>query len=81
VEDYHWELSDGLLLVCRDLRIAFVAFDDTDVVRHPLVQRIVKAYDRYDEMIGAGRQYALKLRGASGQDQGQGGEHIREDEA
>lgn len=41
--------------------IAFVQFDDRDVVRHPLVQRIVKAYDRYNEMIGAGRQLALKL--------------------
>ncbi|MBV9265731.1 MAG: PhoH family protein [Acidobacteriaceae bacterium] len=41
--------------------IAFVNFDDTDVVRHCLVQRIVKAYDRYNEMIGAGRQLALKL--------------------
>ena len=41
--------------------IAFVTFDDRDVVRHPLVQRIVKAYDRYNEMIGAGRQLALKL--------------------
>jgi len=41
--------------------IAFVAFDDKDVVRHALVQRIVKAYDRYNEMIGAGRQLALKL--------------------
>src|SRR3954468_23004153 len=27
--------------------ISFVQFDDKDVVRHPLVQRIVKAYDRY----------------------------------
>ena len=41
--------------------IAFVAFDDKDVVRHALVQRIVKAYDRYNEQIGAGRQLALKL--------------------
>ena len=41
--------------------IAFVNFDDKDVVRHPLVQRIVKAYDRYNELIGAGRQLALKL--------------------
>jgi phosphate starvation-inducible PhoH-like protein len=41
--------------------IAFVAFDDKDVVRHALVQRIVKAYDRYNELIGAGRQLALKL--------------------
>jgi phosphate starvation-inducible PhoH-like protein len=41
--------------------IAFVAFDEKDVVRHALVQRIVKAYDRFNEMIGAGRQLALKL--------------------
>src|SRR5579875_2180225 len=41
--------------------IAFVQFDDRDVVRHPLVQRIVKAYDRYNEMIGAGRQLAFHL--------------------
>lgn len=41
--------------------IAFVDFDDKDVVRHSLVQRIVKAYDRYHELIGAGRQLALRL--------------------
>jgi phosphate starvation-inducible protein PhoH and related proteins len=41
--------------------IAFVNFDEKDVVRHHLVQRIVKAYDRYNEMIGAGRQLALTL--------------------
>jgi phosphate starvation-inducible PhoH-like protein len=41
--------------------IAFVNFDEKDVVRHHLVQRIVKAYDRYNEMIGAGRQLDLKL--------------------
>lgn len=41
--------------------ISFVWFDDRDVVRHSLVQRIVKAYERYNEMIGAGRQLALRL--------------------
>src|SRR5690242_11353105 len=41
--------------------ISFVYFDDRDVVRHALVQRIVKAYERYQEMIGADRQLALKL--------------------
>ena len=57
--------KSGLLNAAEVLRgvegIAFVAFDDRDVVRHHLVQRIVKAYDRYHEMIGAGRQLALKL--------------------
>lgn len=41
--------------------ISFVKFDDVDVVRHTLVQRMVKAYDRYNEAIGAGRQFSLKL--------------------
>ena len=43
--------------------IAFVNFDEKDVVRHPIVQRIVTAYERYNGMIGAGRQLALKLAG------------------
>jgi phosphate starvation-inducible PhoH-like protein len=41
--------------------ISFVQFDDKDVVRHTLVQRIVKAYERYNETIGANRQLTLKL--------------------
>jgi phosphate starvation-inducible protein PhoH and related proteins len=41
--------------------ISFVQFDDKDVVRHTLVQRMVKAYERYNETIGAGRQLTLPL--------------------
>jgi phosphate starvation-inducible protein PhoH and related proteins len=41
--------------------ISFVQFDERDVVRHTLVQRIVKAYERYNESVGAGRQLTLKL--------------------
>src|SRR3984893_2255221 len=41
--------------------ISFVQFDERDVVRHTLVQRIVKAYEKYNETIGAGRQLTLKL--------------------
>src|SRR5882672_10495480 len=41
--------------------ISFVQFDEKDVVRHVLVQRIVKAYERYNEKIGVNRQLALKL--------------------
>jgi len=41
--------------------ISFVYFDDRDVVRHSLVQRIVKAYERYQEVTGIGRQLDLKL--------------------
>ncbi|MFL6352778.1 MAG: PhoH family protein [Bryobacteraceae bacterium] len=57
--------KSGLLNAAEVLRgvegIAFVSFDEKDVVRHNLVQRIVKAYDNYNELIGAGRQLALKL--------------------
>jgi len=41
--------------------ISFVQFDEKDVVRHTLVQRIVKAYERYYDNNGAGRQLSLKL--------------------
>ena len=41
--------------------ISFVQFDEKDVVRHTLVQRIVKAYERYNESVGIGRQLSLKL--------------------
>lgn len=41
--------------------ISFVTFDQRDVVRHPLVQRIVQAYERYSDTVGAGRQLTLKL--------------------
>ena len=41
--------------------ISFVQFDEKDVVRHTLVQRIVKAYERYNVQVGAGRQLTLKL--------------------
>ncbi len=54
----------GLLDVIDILRgvegISFVYFDERDVVRHTLVQRIVKAYERYCEMT-SGRQLSLKL--------------------
>jgi phosphate starvation-inducible PhoH-like protein len=45
--------------------LAFVYFDEKDVVRHSLVQKIIKAYERYNDLVGSGRQLALKL----GQDQ------------
>src|SRR5713226_3914692 len=41
--------------------ISFIHFDERDVVRHCLVQRIVKAYERHNEMSGPGRQLTLKL--------------------
>jgi phosphate starvation-inducible PhoH-like protein len=57
--------KSGLLNAMEVLRgvegIAFTYFDERDVVRHTLVQRIVKAYDRYGEMTGTNRQLSLKL--------------------
>ena len=40
--------------------ISFVQFDERDVVRHSLVQRIVRAYEKYNEGI-VGKQLSLKL--------------------
>ncbi len=52
--------------VLRDVEgIRFVQFDDRDVVRHNLVQKIVKAYERYNEAIGVNRQLSLKLTDAA----------------
>jgi phosphate starvation-inducible PhoH-like protein len=55
----------GLIEVIDVLRgiegIRFVQFDERDVVRHNLVQKIVKAYERYNELTGANRQMSLRL--------------------
>jgi phosphate starvation-inducible protein PhoH and related proteins len=63
-------LRSGLIEVIDVLRgidgISFVQFDERDVVRHSLVQKIVKAYERYNEIIGANRQLTLKLNDHSG---------------
>src|ERR1700744_737860 len=54
----------GLLDAVEILRgvegISFVQFDERDVVRHSLVQRIVRAYEKYNEN-GAGRQLSLPI--------------------
>jgi phosphate starvation-inducible protein PhoH and related proteins len=54
-------LNDAVEVLRGVEGISFVNFDDRDVVRHVLVQRIVKAYERHQELTGAGRQLALKL--------------------
>ncbi|MCC6364140.1 MAG: PhoH family protein [Bryobacterales bacterium] len=54
----------GLLEATEVLRgiegISFVHFDERDVVRHTLVQKIVKAYEKFQEA-NAARQLTLKL--------------------
>jgi phosphate starvation-inducible PhoH-like protein len=54
-------LLDALDVLRGITGISFISFDERDVVRHSLVQRIVKAYEKYNEMVGAGRQLTLKL--------------------
>jgi phosphate starvation-inducible PhoH-like protein len=54
-------LLDALEVLRGVAGISFVNFDERDVVRHNLVQRIVKAYEKYNETVGAGRQLTLKL--------------------
>ena len=56
-------LLDALDVLKGVTGISFINFDDRDVVRHSLVQRIVKAYEKYNEMVGAGRQLTLRLSG------------------
>jgi len=55
----------GLIQASEVLRgaegISFIHFTEVDVVRHTLVQRIVRAYDRYNQQIGATSQLSLKL--------------------
>jgi phosphate starvation-inducible PhoH-like protein len=54
-------LADAMDVLKGVEGISFVQFDDKDVVRHTLVQRIVKAYEKYNEMIGVGRQLSLPM--------------------
>jgi phosphate starvation-inducible PhoH-like protein len=61
----------GLIEVVDVLRgvegIQFLQFGDRDVVRHNLVQKIVKAYERYNDAIGANRQLSLRLGDQTGE--------------
>lgn len=41
--------------------ISFVHFDDGDVVRHSLVQRIIRAYEKHGENAANARQLSLRL--------------------
>jgi phosphate starvation-inducible protein PhoH and related proteins len=53
-------LMDAVEILRGTEGISFITFDDRDVVRHTLVARIVKAYERYTEAV-TGRQLSLKL--------------------
>src|SRR5258706_11321094 len=63
--DLPYGKRSGLLDAAEVLKgvegISFIYFDERDVVRHSLVQRIVRAYEKYNEANGVGRQLTLKL--------------------
>jgi phosphate starvation-inducible PhoH-like protein len=54
-------LQDAIEILKDVEGIGIVHFDQRDVVRNALVQRIVRAYERYGELAGAGRQMSLRL--------------------
>jgi phosphate starvation-inducible PhoH-like protein len=54
-------LNDAIEVLRGVEGISFVYFDQRDVIRHVLVQRIVQAYERHAESTGVGRQLTLKL--------------------
>lgn len=54
-------LQDAVEILKEVEGIGIVYFDQRDVVRNPLVQRIVRAYERYGELTGSGRQMSLRL--------------------
>jgi rRNA maturation RNase YbeY len=53
-------LVEAEKIICGVEGIAFVHFNDRDVVRHPLVQRIVRAYEAYSAD-GIARQQPLRF--------------------
>ncbi|MCB2100896.1 MAG: PhoH family protein, partial [Rhodobacterales bacterium] len=50
-------LRDALDVLTGVKGVAFLEFTDEDVVRHPLVTRIVRAYDRVDRRRRTGARY------------------------
>src|SRR6478735_6129076 len=57
-------LNEAIKVVDNIEGIAFIHFDDRDVVRHKLVQQIVKAYEAYTNGNGAARPSAVAPRSA-----------------
>ena len=57
-------LNEAIKVVDNIEGIAFIHFDDRVVVRHKLVQQIVKAYEAYTNGNGAARPSAVAPRSA-----------------
>ena len=56
-------LKDAMKILGGIEDIAFCKFTEKDVVRHPLVQRIIKAYEKHDEEKERRRAAAKKKQG------------------
>jgi phosphate starvation-inducible PhoH-like protein len=63
-------LIEAETVLCGVEGISFVHFNERDVVRHPLVQRIVRAYETYSNP-GSSAQQTLRF-APSGQGGGNG---------
>jgi phosphate starvation-inducible PhoH-like protein len=61
-------LSDAINLLAGVPGIGFTTFTDVDVVRHPLVARIVRAYDARDASLKLGRSLREENRAAVQED-------------
>ncbi len=53
-------LRHALEILHRVEGVAFVHFTDADVVRHPLVTRIVRAYEEAENRLGVGARYVTE---------------------
>ncbi len=61
-------LSDAIQLLAGVEGISFCNFTDVDVVRHPLVAKIVRAYDQRDSAVRRGRELRDENRAAAQED-------------
>jgi phosphate starvation-inducible PhoH-like protein len=50
--------------------LTFVYFDENDVVRHHLVQRIIRAYDEHKERVAQAQLSLLESKGTGGKTNG-----------
>jgi phosphate starvation-inducible PhoH-like protein len=55
-------LAEAVEVVSRVEGISFIYFSERDVVRHSLVQRIIRAYEEFD----SSKQMKLKTAGGNG---------------
>ena len=73
--DLPGEKGSGLIQIQEVLKgvddIEFVYFTEKDVVRHPLVQEIIKAYEQYGKRSSGDGRMRIGLTGDKGDGQGQ----------